>query len=176
MQKVECAKGFLTRRGESDLISDTNASPPASGVPLWLQMPRMCGTNPEDLVRFPPPLHLPSALNPPSVSAALKVLAFADTELPRHFIFFFNPALCPVAADLRPVPVCLWLIASPSLSLLCLPPAASTLIILCVSSRPGGDFNFCRTSPFPVLVFCNLPSSSSWAEVQSHLCSKSSPP
>lgn len=55
VQKVECAKGFLTRRGESDLISDTNASPPASGVPLWLQMPRMCGTNPKDLVRFPPP-------------------------------------------------------------------------------------------------------------------------
>lgn len=36
----------------------------AAGIPLWLQMPRMCGTNPQDLVRFPPHL-LPALTHPP---------------------------------------------------------------------------------------------------------------
>lgn len=36
-------------------------SPHQPRVPPWLRMPRMCGTNPQDLVCFPP--YLPSALN-----------------------------------------------------------------------------------------------------------------
>lgn len=155
-----CAKGFLKRWEESDLISDTNTSPLCSGIPLWLQMPRMCGTNPKDLARFPP--HLPSALNPLLGPLCWKFLPLHTAPM----AFFFLPALCPVAPDLRPVPVCLWLIVSPSLSLLCLPPAAYTLIILRVASCPGADFNFCCTSPVPVLGFYNLPSSCSFAPLQ----------
>lgn len=65
-------------------------------------MPRMCGTNPKDLVCFPPSPSL--GFKPPSVSTVLKVLAFAHSS---------------PGPDLQPV--CLWLIASPSSSLLCLP-------------------------------------------------------
>lgn len=43
---------------ESDLISKCKCRP-FNRVPVWLQMPRMCGTNPQHLVCFRP--HLPSA-------------------------------------------------------------------------------------------------------------------
>lgn len=82
----------------------------AAGIPLWLQMPRMCGTNPQDLVRFPPHL-LPALTPPPSRIVFL---------LPRVCCSCLLSLICPVAPALRPVHVCLSVITSPSL--LCLPP------------------------------------------------------
>lgn len=133
---------------------------------MHLRWPRVyrCGYRCQECVELiprigyvPPPHHhhLPSALNPLLCPAYCAESSCLCKQLP----WLFFSALCPAAPDLQPVPVCFWLIASPSLSL-CLPPAAYTLIILLVSSHPGGDFNFCRTSPFPVLVFYNLYSSS----------------
>lgn len=124
-------------------------------------MPRMCGTNPKDLVCFPP--HLPSALNPLLCPLCWKFLPLHTAPL----ALFFSPLSSSSWSSAVLVP--LWLIASPSLSLLCLPPAAYTLII---PSHPGGDFNFCCTSPFPVLVFYNLLSSCACTKVHLHLCSK----
>lgn len=65
-------------------------------VPLWLQMPRMCGTNPQDLVCFPP--HLPSALcsSPhlpclPCCISVSTVLDFVSSHLTFMFLHSCHP-------------------------------------------------------------------------------------
>lgn len=83
-------------------------SPHQPRVPPWLRMPRMCGTNPQDLVCFPP--HLPSALNSsphlPCLSCCAQFFHCPEFFFSSHLIFYvriqlppmtFFPLICSVA-------------------------------------------------------------------------------
>ena len=86
-----------TRQEESDLISECKCHPRYQPrVPPWLRMPRMCGTNPEDLVRFPP-LTFPSAWDSsPSISlfyAAAPVLPPVLNLVSSHHVHIQLPPM-----------------------------------------------------------------------------------
>lgn len=150
-------------------------SPHQPRVPPWLRMPRTCGTNPQDLVRFPP-----------SPSLCFKLLSPSPLSVLLHQFFFtfdfhvriqlqpvtFFPLICSVAPSrFYQFPPSAYntnsLIASPILSSFCLSLTASyffpcllTHYLHPLSFFPCGNFRISPrcTSPF---LFSFSPSSSS---------------
>lgn len=103
-----------TRQEESDLISECKCRPRYQPrVPPWLRMPRMCGTNPEDLVRFSPltfPL-LETPLPPYPSSMLLHRFSPLSWILFLHIMFVYScrpwpsfPLVCSVAPS--PIRLC----------------------------------------------------------------------
>lgn len=143
-------------------------SPHQPRVPPWLRMPRMCGTNPQDLVCFPP--YLPSALNSfphlPCLSRCTNFstvlnfvsrLIFMFVHSCHHDLLSINPlsdscSLLPVSRPL--IFPTVWLLASflssfwLSLTASYFSPCYLTHYLLTLSPSPCGDFSPCCTSPF----------------------------
>lgn len=143
VQEVECAKAFLKGREEIRLNQRYKHL-------RWPQVCR-CGCACQECVGLIPRIWYAFPLTFCVHCAEGSCLC---TQLPALFLFF-NP-LSSSSWSL-PVPVCLWLIASPSMPLLCLPPTACAPIILRVSSRPGGDFNSCCNFLFSSSIICCPP-------------------
>lgn len=146
-------------------------SPHQPRVPPWLRMPRMCGTNPQDLVCFPP--HLPSATNSsphlPCLSCCTNffstVLNFVSPHLISVFrsicardllsinLFSGSRSLLPISRPL--IFPTVWLLAPSRPHFAChsLPPTFSPVssLITPLSLSPRGGFSPCCTPPHPPL-------------------------